>query len=180
VLWGSCVPLGFLRHPSGFPPIKSWSQDAQFYFPCHHQDKKGRGIIFHEVCKTIRAKRPRCYVLENVVGLITLDQGAALKKVMAKLRAIPGYIVKWAVLNTNDHGIPHCRKRWYCVGILPQRDDHEFSFPAKLGKVDLEEFLDPPDSVLALSGAPSISNLTAFNNVVLGKWKETVFKRRNK
>ena len=88
------------------------------------KDQKGRGTIINFVIEYIDKKRPKIFVLGNVKGLTVLDNGKYVKQVIQTLKSIhdeksqPAYDIHHKVINTNDHGIPHHRERWYCVGFL--------------------------------------------------------------
>ena len=56
-------------------------------------------------------------MLENVEGLVALDGRKVLRRVLDTLRELGDYEIHHEVLNTRDHGLPHCRFRLYCVGI---------------------------------------------------------------
>ena len=55
------------------------------------------------------------------------------------------YWVHSKIINTADHGVPHHRKRWYCVGILKSKYENgkEFRFLSDVECSLLSRFLDP-------------------------------------
>ncbi len=77
-------------------------------------DSRGQ-IIFH-LARIIEEKKPKCFILENVRGLVTHDDGKTLKIIM-KLLSDCGYVVSYRVLSSIDHGVPQMRQRVYFVGI---------------------------------------------------------------
>ena len=92
------------------------------------QDDKGRGTVFLHILQYIQQKRPKVFILENVKGLATMDKGKHMKAIIKGLNDIQdkktgkqAYDVTYDILNTKEHGIPHNRPRWYCVGILKNR-----------------------------------------------------------
>ena len=105
----------------------------------------GRGIVFFRILKYLQNRRPKIFILENVKGIVTLEEGKYLKVILDELHAIgmpdsqpgetPGrglYEIHWDVLNTSEHGIPQNRQRWYCVGIrrgVMKATDSPFTFP---------------------------------------------------
>ena len=109
--------------------------------------KDGRGELFWEVLRYIEDRRPKIFILENVEGLTTLDEGKTLAVIMKALKNVGSvgksgetktkgiYDVHWKVLNTSDHGIPQNRRRWYCVGIRRgmMKRGKTFSFPKGSG-----------------------------------------------
>jgi site-specific DNA-cytosine methylase len=72
---------------------------------------------------------PRAFLLENVPGLLTCDEGRALATIMQALAQV-GYNVRYQVLNSRVF-VPQVRKRLYLVGIRRdlRRADERFRFP---------------------------------------------------
>lgn len=69
-------------------------------FPCQafsglRHDAKGfhdpRGTIFFECLETIRVTRPRCFVLENVRGLVSHDGGKTFSTILHALKDLKTY-----------------------------------------------------------------------------------------
>ncbi|SCY26772.1 DNA (cytosine-5-)-methyltransferase [Alkaliphilus peptidifermentans] len=75
-----------------------------------------RGTLFFEVARILRDKRPRAFILENVSGIVSHDNGNTLSTILSILKELK-YSVVWKVLNAKDYGIPQNRNRWYCVGV---------------------------------------------------------------
>lgn len=69
--------------------------------------------------------RPRWFVFENVVGLLTHEGGHRLQAVLSGLEGV-GYRVSWRVLNAANYGVPQNRERLVIVG---SRDGVEFLWP---------------------------------------------------
>jgi DNA (cytosine-5)-methyltransferase 1 len=76
-----------------------------------------RGTLFFDIPRILRAKKPRRFVLENVRGLLSHDDGRTFKTVIAALVEL-GYRVEWQVLNSKNHGVPQNRERVFIVGHL--------------------------------------------------------------
>jgi DNA (cytosine-5)-methyltransferase 1 len=92
---------------------------------------KTRGTLFFSILSILEAKRPQAFILENVKGLKSHDNGRTLETIIASLEKL-GYKVKWEVLNSLKFGVPQKRERWYCVGFLIETD---FSFPKGDNKI---------------------------------------------
>jgi DNA (cytosine-5)-methyltransferase 1 len=69
--------------------------------------------------------RPRWFVFENVVGILTHQKGERLAALVAGLRAA-GYRVSWRVVNAALFGVPQQRERVILVG---SREQVEFVWP---------------------------------------------------
>ena len=50
-------------------------------------------------------------LLENVVGLLTIDDGKALESIVSALQDEAGYRVSYRVYDTAEFGLPQHRKR---------------------------------------------------------------------
>ena len=103
-------------------------------------DEKGRGTIFWHCLDVIAKKMPMFFILENVKGLVTIDEGETFENIKEEL-AVLDYKVYWNVLNTKDFGIPQQRERLFIIGI---RGDINISFewPEKKPMKSLISFID--------------------------------------
>ncbi len=52
------------------------------------EDAKGRGIIFWSIHEYIKLKRPKIFILENVKGIVTLQEGRYLSQILDALHSI--------------------------------------------------------------------------------------------
>lgn len=101
-------------------------------FPCQPFSMAGhrkgfdddRGNIFFEITKTLRAKQPTYFILENVRGI----RGNNLDVVINAL-VQEGYYVRVQSLNSRNFGLPQSRERIFIVGSLNKIN---FSFPQPL------------------------------------------------
>ena len=92
-------------------------------FPCqafsiagkHRGFEEARGTLFFDVARILSDKRPRHFILENVKGLLTHDEGKTFQTIL-EILADMGYLVEWQVLNSKDFGVPQSRERVYIVG----------------------------------------------------------------
>lgn len=74
--------------------------------------------VFFGVCEYIRKKRPRCFILENVMGITKVYNGLApIVEVMEYLRDIPGYEVQYWAFDSKYYYLPQTRARVYIVGV---------------------------------------------------------------
>lgn len=104
------------------------------------QDKRGQ--IIYGLIKIMLAKNLKYFILENVKGLVSHDNGISLKTILDELDSA-GYRVFYNVLNSIDYGVPQMRERIYFVGIrkdlIPK--DFFFTFPEPLKRVEISNFL---------------------------------------
>lgn len=83
-----------------------------------------RANLYKELVKILKTKQPKYFIAENVKGLMTLQKGEILKKVVDEFKAV-GYEVKYKLLLASNFGIPQRRERLFIVGI---RNDIKFNF----------------------------------------------------
>ena len=106
-------------------------------------DKKGRGNLFFDLIRIIKAKQPEVVFLENVKNLIGHDNGNTFDIINRSLE-LEGYYVKAMVLNTSQYGnLPQTRERIYLVCFKDKKQYHKFCFPKpiKLDKT-LKDLID--------------------------------------
>lgn len=103
-------------------------------------DPLGRGTLFLEILRIVKAKMPRGIVLENVKQLATSRHGAVLKQIIDELQEL-GYSTDWKILNALDFGLPQKRERTIVVATLEPFD--KFPWPEKpLPRIPLSEILE--------------------------------------
>lgn len=83
-----------------------------------------RANLYKELVKILKVKQPKFFVCENVKGLVTLQKGEILKKVITEFESV-GYKVKYKLLLASNFGIPQKRERVFIVGV---RHDVELDF----------------------------------------------------
>ena len=74
-----------------------------------------RGTLFFEIARILESKRPRHFLLENVAGLLSHDNGQTFRTIIATLDEI-GYDTEWTLINSKHHGVPQNRERVFIVG----------------------------------------------------------------
>lgn len=112
-----------------------------------------RGTLFYEYARLINESQPKCFIFENVRGMINHDHGRTwdtIKNVFNELN-YKIYIHKDEegredpIINAADYGIPQLRMRLYVVGIrkdLQQKEEYSFPKPQELTKT-VNDYLDP-------------------------------------
>jgi DNA (cytosine-5)-methyltransferase 1 len=119
-------------------------------FPCQDLSiaglRKGlageRSGLFHEIIRLADELRPQMFVLENVPGLLSSQQGKDMGIVITAL-VERGYGVCWRVLDSQNFGVPQRRRRVFIVAslgnhrqpveVLFERESSQWNFEA-LGK----------------------------------------------
>lgn len=92
-------------------------------------DEKGRGVLFFELVRIFKDKKPDIIFLENVKNLVGHDNGNTFSVILEELQNC-GYHVKYAVLNAMEHGnVPQNRERIYIVAFKSVKNYKNFEFP---------------------------------------------------
>lgn len=119
-------------------------------FPCQPFSQAGkrkgmndkRGNVFWSCLKLIETKQPIYFILENVKGLLSNNNGNTWKIICSSLDnlSIYGYKVQWKIINTKDYGIPQNRERIYIVGTK-----NEFDWPSTSTMNNINLYIDNTD-----------------------------------
>ena len=114
--------------------------------------------------KLIRELRPKFILMENVKGILTLENGAYLANVLKQLREA-GYDVNYRLINMADYGVPEIRERVIIIG-------NRVGMPVEFPKPDHS---DNPDDGLpmrnncwdVIKDLESCGDIPEFNHVAL-------------
>eukprot|EP00756_Hemistasia_phaeocysticola_P060691 Hpha_TRINITY_DN4248_c0_g1::TRINITY_DN4248_c0_g1_i1::g.186730::m.186730/K00558/DNMT1, dcm; DNA (cytosine-5)-methyltransferase 1 len=107
-------------------------------FPCQPFSALGlqpgleddRGQLFEAIVGVLKACRPKAFILENVPGLVEMEQGATLTIILDALKGA-GYDVRWELVNARCL-TAQVRNRIYIVGLRIEGGKEEgqgFQFP---------------------------------------------------
>lgn len=108
----------------GFP-CQSFSIIAQN--PKRLGVKDERGKLFFEMCRILRERQPKCFIAENVKGILTANKKSAFPLIMKEFEE-SGYNVQYRILNSANYGVPQKRERVIIVGFRKDLNVN-FSFP---------------------------------------------------
>lgn len=91
-------------------------------FPCQGFSMAGnriacdeRNSLYMEMLKIVKEIQPDFVLMENVVGLRSMLNGAVEKQIIEDYKDI-GYEINTTVLNSADYGVPQTRKRVIFIG----------------------------------------------------------------
>lgn len=104
-------------------------------FPCQgfsvantkRNESDERNVLYKELVRIIRSKKPKFFLAENVKGLMSFSKGQVFKMILSDFESL-GYKVVPKLLNAADFGVPQKRERVVIVGVREDVDFH-FSFP---------------------------------------------------
>jgi len=80
-----------------------------------------KGNLLFDFIWLILQFKPRAFVIENVPGLLELDNGKQLNQAITKLKKAGYEIAKPTVLNASYFGVPQNRNRLFVVGTLSKK-----------------------------------------------------------
>lgn len=108
----------------GGPPCQAYSLIGRA------RDEKGmkddpRNFLYKEYAKFLKKYRPKVFVFENVLGLISAENGTYFKNMRKYFRSI-GYNLHYEVQNSEDFGVLQKRRRVILIGW---RKDIDFEYP---------------------------------------------------
>ena len=125
----------------GFP-CQSFSIVAQN--PVRLGIKDERGMLFFEMCRVLREKQPKCFIAENVKGILTANKKSAFPLIIKEFED-SGYDVKYTILNSANFGVPQKRERVIIVGF---RKDLKVDFTFPQMPIEDEENFVPLGTVI--------------------------------
>jgi DNA (cytosine-5)-methyltransferase 1 len=117
-----------------------------------------RNVLFKELLKIVSEVRPKVFLMENVKGLLSMDDGKIIKSIENSFRC-EGYNVKTFVLNAAWFGVPQYRERVFIIGgkdgITPSELQIPYSKEVSVGEAisDLD-FLGNGESSEVYKKAP--------------------------
>ena len=140
--------LNFGEHPSGDVKLIDDVESFDLLlggFPCQPFSYAGkrmgfgdtRGTLFFEIERLLKKYRPKAFLLENVRGLYTHDEGRTFNTIMDKLHGL-GYGTYDLLQNSSNFGVPQNRIRLYIVGILGAKP--EMGLVTDLGAADSHKY----------------------------------------
>jgi DNA (cytosine-5)-methyltransferase 1 len=112
----------------GFP-CQSFSISAQNPPRLGYKDE--RGMLFFEMVKILKERKPRFLLAENVKGLLSANKKKAFPMIIKEFEEA-GYHIKFQLLNAYEYGVPQKRERVIIVGFRDEDDYNKFQFPTPI------------------------------------------------
>ncbi len=107
-------------------------------------EDKTQGTLFFDICRIIKAKRPKAFLLENVKNLRSHDHGRTFKVIMDSLDEL-NYSVFYAIVDGQNY-VPQHRERIVMVGFDRERYgdwvNFEFFLTPKTPKPVMKDILE--------------------------------------
>ncbi len=89
-------------------------------------EDKTQGTLFFDVCRILKEKRPKAFMLENVKNLCSHDKGRTFEIIEESLTGL-GYKIFYKVLDGKIY-VPQHRERIVIVGFDSERYGQNFNF----------------------------------------------------
>ena len=92
-----------------------------------------RNNLFREMHRVVKIIKPKVFVIENVVGLLSMKstRGNLIKDEIISSFSSLGYNINYKIMDAAQHGVPQSRKRVIFVGTIFEN----FVFPKEKTKV---------------------------------------------
>lgn len=97
-------------------------------------EDKTQGTLFFDVCRILKAKRPKAFMLENVKNLCSHDRGRTFKVILESLEELD-YEVFYKILDGQNF-VPQHRERILIIGFDRKRFGNDISFDFNIVPVD--------------------------------------------
>ena len=105
------LKAGELDLLAGGPPCQGFSINA----PVRTMDD-GRNHLFLEFTRIARTLLPKCILIENVPGIVSMDRGGVVAAIYRELESM-GYDVSHRILFAGHYGVPQTRWRTIFIGV---------------------------------------------------------------
>lgn len=124
-------------------------------FPCQAFSNGGkkkcfedeRGLLFDEIIRIAKEKRPKFMFLENVKHILKVSNGEVIEYIKKRIASID-YTLQLFQISPHNYGIPQQRERVYFVCV---RNDiyngKNVILPTYKGKIEFDKFLDTKESI---------------------------------
>lgn len=114
----------------GGPPCQAYSVVGRSRDPNGMRNDK-RNYLFRYYAEFLKRYKPKVFVFENVLGLLSAGNSQYLRE-MGRLFSGIGYTARYEILNSEEFGVLQKRRR---IIIIGRKDSSKFSFP-KLDKIE--------------------------------------------
>ena len=91
-----------------------------------------RNKLFLQLLKFVKTFKPKMFVMENVPGILTMDNGKVIERIINSFSRI-GYFIQYKILSASEFGVPQDRKRIFIIGTM-KKIPSEKLFPKPEGK----------------------------------------------
>lgn len=89
-----------------------------------------RGDLMLKFIEILNLIKPKSFMIENVKGLLTHENGNTIRKIVEELNKNDMYNISYKCLDASKYDVPQKRERVFIVGVLKNLN-REFVFPAE-------------------------------------------------
>lgn len=152
----------------GGPPCQSFSYNNHA-----RSRRKARARLFRDYLRIVETLQPKCLVMENVPGILTIGGGAIVDEIYDELSTL-GYECEARILYSEDFGVPQQRRRVFFIATRLVWDEKMFPDglygPAAKPLAKVNEYVHrwepkggnkipkPPSVWAAIGDLPSLQN----------------------
>jgi DNA (cytosine-5)-methyltransferase 1 len=123
-------------------------------FPCQAFSNGGkklcfedsRGLLFDEIIRIAKVKKPMFMFLENVKHILKVSNGEVIEYIKQKIDKI-GYNLQLFKMSPHEYGIPQQRERIYFVCVRKDIYKKDFELLHKKSKPEFLKFLETPNKI---------------------------------
>lgn len=108
----------------GGPPCQAYSLVGRSRDE-NNMSNDPRNFLYKEYAKFLKRYRPKAFVFENVMGLVTAGKGNYFKNMQSYFKRV-GYQLNYTIQNSKDFGVLQTRKRIILIGW---RKGLDFEYP---------------------------------------------------
>lgn len=154
----SQIERGQLDVLLGGPPCQGFSTYGK------RRTDDERNQLFREFARVIYDLKPRAFVMENVIGLLSMEDGAVVQEIMRTFTSDLGYATTLMVLDAVNYGVPQFRRRVFFAG---HRDGPAPTFPLPTHSIPQKNGRRRGQVQFRNSGEPYPSQMNLFGNLML-------------
>ncbi len=130
----------------GGPPCQGFSHAGW------RNPEDSRNQLFKDFVELVDKIKPEAFVMENVLGILTMRNGEAIKEIKESFEQLGYYVNKPLKLNAEDFGVPQKRRRVFIVGTRKKVD---IKFPTPLFNAEIKPLFTTVQD--AIWGLPPLS-----------------------
>lgn len=136
-----------------------------------------RANLYKQIVRFLKTKQPKYFICENVKGLLTLQKGAIIKKIVKEFREA-GYHIQYRLMKAVEFGIPQRRERVIIVGIRNDLNaiyEYPYAVNSESKAVSLNSVIDKlaiDDKKYYFSEKAVLGMKNAKSNMKRGLWQD--------
>lgn len=148
----------------GFSTANMWQKDSE--------DERNK--LFYEYIRFIEVYKPKAFLIENVRGILSKNDGFA-KEAIYKIAEELGYNIDSDILLASDFGVPQKRVRAFFVGVRKDiNQEFHFSNLLKKTKVTVEDAISDLYG-LETNGILSVEPKTTYQALMRAKSNNLIY-----